>query len=325
VTLVLLWMLTCWMLVIWVLILVTLVTFTGGGGGAAGFTTTAGASLAAWIASADLTGTAAGWGTTEVPLLTDTVAEMVEGTTSVTVLPSVTTVVGVSVVVAAAAEVRGVLTVFDSAGSDGPAKLGLLDGVGWVGPTALVLTAALVGVVAGGAGVEVVGVALGAGVVAGLWVVGGWVVLGASVVGDTVPVGVSMRGAWVVTVALVVGATVGVRAGTVGVGVCTGVGARLSPWPGAGATVVVGSSGAACDTWAVRRALGARAANTATVTMIFFTHVTSVRSPVALPTISKRKRRCGVHHRLARQELISFLRNDSGFQAVRGNFHMSHI
>ncbi|HXO53585.1 MAG TPA: hypothetical protein VN888_21755, partial [Mycobacterium sp.] len=103
--------------------------------------------MAAWIASADFTGTAAGWGTTGVPLLTDTVDELVEGTSSVTVLPSVTTVVGVSVVVAAAAEVRGVLTVFDSAGSDGPAKLGLLDGVGWVGPTALVLTAALVGVV----------------------------------------------------------------------------------------------------------------------------------------------------------------------------------
>jgi hypothetical protein len=41
---------------------------------------------------------------------------------------------------------------------------------------------------------------------------------------------------------------------------------------GAGATVVVmGSSGAACDTWALSRALGAMAANTATVAMIFFT------------------------------------------------------
>src|ERR1700722_4652762 len=103
-------MLICWMLVIWVLMLVTLVTFTGGGGGAAGLTTTAGASLAASIASADFTGTPAGWGTTGVPLLTDTVAELVEGTTSVTVLPSETTVVGESEVVTAAAEVCGVLT-----------------------------------------------------------------------------------------------------------------------------------------------------------------------------------------------------------------------
>ena len=132
------------MLVIWVLILVTLVTFTGGGGGAAGFTTTAGASLAAWIASADLTGTAAGWGTTGVPLLTDTVAELVEGTTSVTVLPSLTTVVGLSVVVTAAAEDCGVLSALDSAGSGSPAELGLLDGVVWAGATALALTAALV-------------------------------------------------------------------------------------------------------------------------------------------------------------------------------------
>lgn len=41
--------------------------------------------------------------------------------------------------------------------------------------------------------------------------------------------------------------------------------------PGAGATVVVGSYGAACDTWAFRRAVGASTARTATFTMIFFT------------------------------------------------------
>src|ERR1700722_6187739 len=165
-------MLICWMLVIWVLMLVTLVTFTGGGGGAAGFTKTAGATLAAWIASADCTGTPAGWGTTGVPLLTDTVDELVEGTSSVTVLPSVTTVVGASEVVTGAADVCGVLSAVDVPGDDGPAELGLLDDVGWVGPTALVVTAALAGVVAAGARAEVVGRTLGAGVVVGLWVLG---------------------------------------------------------------------------------------------------------------------------------------------------------
>jgi hypothetical protein len=172
--------------------LVTLVTFTGGGGGASGSTTTAGATLAAWIASADFTGTAAGWGTTGVPLLTDTLDELVEGATSVTVLPSLTTVVGLSVVVTAAAEDCGVLSALDSAGSGSPAELGLLDGVVWAGATALALTAALVGVVAADAGAEVVGLPLGAGVVALSVVVGGWVVMGASVVGDTVAVRVGV-------------------------------------------------------------------------------------------------------------------------------------
>jgi hypothetical protein len=172
--------------------LVTLVTFTGGGGGAAGSTTTAGATLAAWIASADLTGTAAGSGTTGVPLLTGTADELVEGTTAVTVLPSATTVVGFSVVATGAAEDCGLLTALDSPGSDGPAEFGLLDEIGWAGTTALVLTAAFVGVGAGGAGVEVVGLALGAGVVVALWVVGGGVVLGAPVVGDAVAVGVGV-------------------------------------------------------------------------------------------------------------------------------------
>jgi hypothetical protein len=101
----------------------------------------------------------------------------------------------------------------------------LLDGVGLAGTTAPVDTAALAGVDAAGAGVEVVAVALGTDTaVVAPWVVGGWVVMtGASVVGGTV-VSIAVRGAWVVTGFSVVGATVGVYAGTVRVGVSTGGG-----------------------------------------------------------------------------------------------------
>src|ERR1700676_1020595 len=124
-------MLTCLMFVIWVLMLVTLVTLTGGGGGAAGSTTTAGAVLAAWIASADFTGTPAGSGTTGVPTRTDTErdAETMAVATSATVVPSVTTVVGLSVVVTGAADVNGVFSALDSAGDGHPAEGGLLDRV----------------------------------------------------------------------------------------------------------------------------------------------------------------------------------------------------
>jgi hypothetical protein len=85
----------------------------------------------------------------------------------------VTTVVGLSVVVAAAAEVCGVLTALDLAGSGSSAELGLLDGVGETSTPALALTATLVGVVAVGARAEVVGRTLGAAVVVARSVVGG--------------------------------------------------------------------------------------------------------------------------------------------------------
>ena len=75
-------------------------------------------------------------------------------------------------------------------------------------------------------------------------------------------------------------------------GVCRRLPGLLPP-PGAGATVVVGSSGVASATWAVRRALGTMTANTATVVIIFFTQVPSTPSLVALPNISKRQRRLG--------------------------------
>jgi hypothetical protein len=129
---------------------------------------------------------------------------MVEGATSVTVLPSVTTVVGLSVVVTAAAEDCGVLTALDVAGSGAPAELGL-EAVEGAGITALVVTAAFVGLVAAGAGAVDVGLALGAGVIVALWVIGGWVVMGACVVG----------------------APAGVDAGTVRVGVSTTCGALV--------------------------------------------------------------------------------------------------
>jgi len=116
------------------------------------------------------------------------VDEMVEGTTSVTVLPSVTTVVGLSVVVTAAAEDCGVLTTLDVTGTGAPAELGL-EPVEGESTTALVVTAAFVGVVAADAGAADVGLALGAGIVVALWVIGGWVVMGACVVGDTVAAG----------------------------------------------------------------------------------------------------------------------------------------
>jgi len=143
----------------------------------------------------------------------------------VTVAPLVTTVVGLSVVVTAAAEVCGVLGGVDLAGSGSSAEVGLLDCVGGTGTPALVVTASLVWVVAVGASAELVGRTLGAGVVVAGSVAGRWVVLGTSVVGDTEAVGVSMRGAGA-TVALVVG-TGGVDAGTVGVGVSTGAGTSV--------------------------------------------------------------------------------------------------
>jgi hypothetical protein len=65
------------------------------------------------MASAERTGTAPGSGTTRVPARTDADAETVAGTTAVTVWPLVTTVVGLSVVVTAAAEVCGVLLGLD--------------------------------------------------------------------------------------------------------------------------------------------------------------------------------------------------------------------
>src|SRR6516225_7265206 len=127
---------------------------------------------------------------------------MEEGATSVTVLPSVTTVVGLSVVVTAAAEDRGVLTALDVERCDAPAEVGL-EALEGAGSTALVVIAAVVGVVAAGAGTVDVGLALGVGVIVALWVIGGWVVMGAGVVGDTVAIGVSTGEAWVVTVTLV--------------------------------------------------------------------------------------------------------------------------
>ena len=51
------------------------------------------------------------------------------GATSVTVVPLVTTVVGLSVVVSGAADVNGVFSAVDSAGDADPAEVGLLDGV----------------------------------------------------------------------------------------------------------------------------------------------------------------------------------------------------
>jgi hypothetical protein len=96
----------------------------------------------------------------------------------------------------------------------GTPEVGLLDGVGLAGTTAPVVTAALAGVVAAGAGVEVVAVALGTDTA----VVAPWVVVGGTVVS------IAVRGAWVVTGFSVVGATVGVYAGTVRVGVSTGGG-----------------------------------------------------------------------------------------------------
>jgi hypothetical protein len=194
----------------------------------------------------------------------------------------VTTVVGLSVVVTGAADVNGVLSAPDSAGDADPAEVGLLDGAATAGTPAPVL-ACVLGVVAAGAEAEaeVVGGPVGAGSgVDATNVVGRPVVMGA--VGVGVTVGVSTRGASTV----VVGTTVGVDCGTVGVGVCTGGGASgvttgswvrtgaagtggsgeggtggacgaaggccRSPGPsppaGAGTTVVVGSSGAACAT-----------------------------------------------------------------------------
>lgn len=207
------------MLVIWVLMFVTFVTFTGGGGGAAGSTTTAGATLAAWIASADFTGTAAGSGTTGVPLLADTVAETVEGATAVTVTPLETTVVGLTVVVAAAAEDCGVLRTLAVARDGAPGELGLEAADGADNPAVALtppLTPAPVGL--GAAGEEAEDADRAFGVVVSLWVTGGWVVAGACVVGGAVAVGVSAGGAPAVTVALAVAATVDGSAGTVKVG-----------------------------------------------------------------------------------------------------------
>jgi hypothetical protein len=187
----------------------------------------------------------------------------------VTVVPSVTTVVGLSVVVTGAADVNGVFSALDSAGDADPTEVGLLDGV----PGAEAEAEIVGGPVGAGSGVDAPDV------------VGGPVVMGA--VGVGVTVGVSTRGAS--TAVVVVGATVGVDCGTVAVWICTGGGASgvatgswvrtgaagtggggeggtggacgvgvaaaaccRSPGPsppaGAGTTVVVGSSGAAYAT-----------------------------------------------------------------------------
>jgi alkanesulfonate monooxygenase SsuD/methylene tetrahydromethanopterin reductase-like flavin-dependent oxidoreductase (luciferase family) len=101
----------------------------------------------------------------------------------------------------------------------------------------------------------------------------------------------------------------------------------LLPPPGAGATVVVGSSGVASATWAVRRALGTMTANTATVVIIFFTQVPSAPSLVTLPSISKR--RCDLHHRpivsgIAPRELIGETRTDhSRFFSIENLFSLT--
>ncbi|WP_353362481.1 hypothetical protein [Mycobacterium sp.] len=160
-----------------------------------------------------MTGTALGWGTTSWLAAVTAGDELVLGTTAVTVVPPVTIAVVFNVVLTAADDDWGVLDAPDSVGSGTP-EVGLLDGVGLAGTTAPVVTAALAGVVAAGAGVEVVAVALGTDTA----VVAPWVVVGGTVVS------IAARGAWVVTGFSVVGATVGVYAGTVRVGVSTGGG-----------------------------------------------------------------------------------------------------
>ncbi|HXL61141.1 MAG TPA: hypothetical protein VN959_10825 [Mycobacterium sp.] len=160
-----------------------------------------------------MTGTALGWGTTSWLAAVTAGDELVLGTTAVTVVPPVTIAVVFNVVLTAADDDWGVLDAPDSVGSGTP-EVGLLDGVGLAGTTAPVVTAALAGVVAAGAGVEVAAVALGTDTA----VVAPWVVVGGTVVA------IAVRGAWVVTGFSVVGATVGVYAGTVRVGVSTGGG-----------------------------------------------------------------------------------------------------
>ncbi len=243
--------------------------------------------------------------------MTDTDAdELIDGTTSVTVLPPETTVVCLrSVVAGGGGDVSGVLAGgLESAGWDGPAEVAALDGAGEPGASALVVTTAL----DGAPGTEVAGAGPAAGaLVAGSLEAGAGVALvcvgcttvdvEAGLLGGLAgtlegavcaPGGASLAGGasdWCAGAGPVAEEGAGVSAG-IGAECCAGPSAELwsrppglSPPAGAGATVVVlGSFGAACDTWAHRRAFGAMAVNSATVAMVFFTQAVSAHRNFAL-------------------------------------------
>ncbi|MDT5413025.1 MAG: hypothetical protein QOG14_5245, partial [Mycobacterium sp.] len=170
-----------------------------------------------------------------------------------------------SVVVTGAADVNGVFSALDSAGDADPTEVGLLDAV----PGAEAEAEIVGGPVGAGSGVDAPNVVGGPVVIGAVGV--GVSTRGAStavvVVGTTVGVDCGTVGVWICTGGGASGVATGswVRTGAAGtggggeggtggacgVGVAAGACCRSpgpSPPAGAGTTVVVGSSGAACAT-----------------------------------------------------------------------------